>query len=100
MKSNFIEIEEYRKPIPNTIHECEEEIKVLSEKIANGNVFKYTTEVERQAINDRIKACRDKIVELKRDGVKVTPVVGTSTIGERKTVVTSAASEGFDIVVG
>ena len=69
-----------RNPIPNDIGEIEKEIAHLKELDKD----EFLAPIEHQLILDRILSCQDKIDEIRKDKIKITPVLKTSTIGDRK----------------
>lgn len=69
-----------RNPIPDSIAEIEKEIAHLKELDKDD----FLAPIEHQLILDRVLACQDKIADIRKAKIKITPVLRTSTIGDKK----------------
>ena len=76
-----IDFHKYDKdPIPDNIKDIRAEIAKLNAMDKD----KFLSPIEHQLILDRIIACRDKIDELNKKNIKITPVLQSTTIGQLK----------------
>jgi hypothetical protein len=69
-----------RIPIADNIPDIEKEIDNLRELTKD----QFLSPIEQQLIIDRIERCTAKIKEIHTKNIKITPVIRTSTIGDKK----------------
>lgn len=70
------------KPLPESEKDLKREIKECNKKISEEGL--ELNEVEVQLYYDRISHCETKLAELAKSKIKITPVLGTTTIGESR----------------